>query len=96
MVKPLCSSEKKVNPVNVIRKNFEKIRSESLKDNFNKLMVIAASDIKEYSDFFKELDEIHKKELSQLADNLKEQFSNSNPSSPVKVIDDENIFVDKD
>lgn len=95
MVKPICSSEKKVNPINVTRKNFEKIRSESLKDNFNKLMVIASSDIKEYSDFFKELDEIHKKELSQLADNLKEQFSKSQPSS-VTVIDDENIFVDKE
>jgi len=96
MVKPQCSSEKKTNPISVSRKNFEKTRSESLKENFNKLMVIASSDLKEYSDFFKELDEIHKKELGQLADNLKEQFSKSNSSSAVKVIDDENIFVERD
>ena len=96
-IKPLCSSEKKINPVSVTRKNFEKTRSESLKENFNKLIVIASSDIKEYSDFFKELDEIHKKELSQFADNLKQNFSKSNSSSSsVKVIDEENIFVDKE
>jgi hypothetical protein len=60
------SSEKKPpNPVQKARKTFEKKRGDSLKENVNKLILIANKDIKEYGDFIKELDEIHKKELKK-------------------------------
>ena len=57
--------QKKENPVQKARKIFEKKRGDSLKENVNKLVAIANKDIKEYGDFIKELDEIHKKELKK-------------------------------
>jgi len=97
MVRPKCSTEKTETPISISRKQFEKKRSESLKDNVNKLLAIASNDVKEYSAFFKELDEIHKKELEQFADKLKDKFSKSTKSNVTVVeVDDENIFIDKD
>lgn len=45
------------------RKAFEKRRLVSVKENFNKLVMIATSDVKELTDFLKEIDEAHKQEL---------------------------------
>jgi hypothetical protein len=52
------------NNIVAARKLFEKKRLVSLKDNFNKLILIATADTKEITDFVKELDELHKKELN--------------------------------
>jgi hypothetical protein len=59
----VASSKKPDNPVVAARKAFEKRRMTSVKENFNKLVVIATADAKEVTDFLKELDEIHKKAL---------------------------------
>lgn len=52
------------NNIVAARKLFESKRLVSLKENVNKLILIATSDTKEISDFIKELDELHKKELN--------------------------------
>lgn len=45
------------------RQRFEKKRMVSLKENFNKLMMIATADTKELVDFIKELDDLHKEHM---------------------------------
>jgi len=52
------------NNIVAARKLFESKRLVSLKENVNKLILIATADTKEISDFVKELDELHKKELN--------------------------------
>jgi len=52
------------NHIVAARKLFESKRLVSLKENVNKLILIATADTKEISDFVKELDELHKKELN--------------------------------
>ena len=52
------------NNIVAARKLFENKRLVSLKENVNKLILIATADTKEISDFVKELDELHKKELN--------------------------------
>lgn len=52
------------NNIVAARKLFESKRLVSLKENVNKLILIATADTKEISDFIKELDELHKKELN--------------------------------
>lgn len=96
--KILCSSEKKKeSPISISRKQFEKKRNVSLKENVNKLLAIASGDVKEYSEFFKELDDIHKKELGQFIDKVKANFSKSQETSVIDEDDenDENIFTNK-
>lgn len=87
--------ENPVNPVTVSRKRFEAKRGVSLKENLNKLLVIANADIKEYGDFIKELDEIHKKEVNTFFDKVKAGPSASSTSSEEEG-EGENIFVSKD
>jgi hypothetical protein len=91
-----CASKKsETNPVSVSRKRFEAKRGVSLKENLNKLLVIANADIKEYGDFFKELDEIHKKEVNAFIDKVK--AGGSSPASSSSSEDEgENIFVSKE
>jgi alanyl-tRNA synthetase len=92
---PTCSSAKKENPISSARKAFEKKRTASLKENVNNLLSIANSDIKEYSGFIKELDDLHKKEFQQVFDSLKTRL-NKNNADLKESSDEENIFVDKD
>ena len=99
VVTPRCCASKKnetnqVNPVTVSRKRFEAKRGASLKENLNKLLVIANADIKEYGDFIKELDEIHKKEVNVFIDKVKTGGPASSTSSPED--EGENIFVSKE
>ena len=84
--------QKKENPVQKARKAFEKNRGDSLKENVNKLIAIANKDIKEYGDFIKELDEIHKKELKK-----DKKPANASAAESIESIDDssDNIFLDK-
>lgn len=89
-VKVRCSSEKKDSAVTVARKAFEKKRAKSVKENFNKLLVVANSDVKEIGDFLKELDEIHKKEMSVLFDKVKTKV---NVQEEDEENDDTNIFA---
>ncbi len=79
---------KKENPVQKARKVFEKKRGDSLKENVNKLIAIANKDIKEYGDFIKELDEIHKKEL-------KKDKKKTTTETIESVDDSDNIFLEK-
>jgi hypothetical protein len=99
-ITPICSAKKPETPINVTRKNFETKRTASLKENVNKLLLIAASDVQEYSDFFKELDVIHKKELASWVARVKEHVSEVVPRGPVSQKEtedeDENIFKKKD
>lgn len=74
---------KKANPIVDARKAFEKKRLVSVKENFNKLVMIASSDVKELGDFIKELDEIHRKELFPADRSSKGDA-------------DENIFLDQE
>jgi uncharacterized membrane protein YjjP (DUF1212 family) len=93
-----CSSEKKESSISISRKQFEKKRNISLKENVNKLLIIASSDLKEYSDFFKELDEIHKKEINKIIDKVKNKSSESSIiEESIEDSDDyQNIFINKD
>lgn len=87
-----CTDKKPPNPVQKARKTFEKKRGDSLKENVNKLIAIANKDIKEYGDFIKELDEIHKKEL-----NKKKKAPTPTDSTTTSSSDEEeySIFLDK-
>lgn len=94
---PQCSS-KKLNEksINAARKRFESKRAESLKDNANKLLAIANSDVKEYGSFLKELDELHKKELGAFVDKFKNRGPKTYDSKESTSDSEENIFVDKE
>lgn len=61
----VATSQKPQNNIAAARKAFEKRRLASVKENFNKLVLIATSDTKEISDFVKELDELHKKHFDR-------------------------------
>lgn len=86
-----CSSQKQENPVTVARKAFENKRSKTAKENLNKLLFVANSDAKEIGDFLKELDELHKKELSTLFDKVKSKVNV--PADEDNDAEDSNIFV---
>ena len=88
-----CSSQKQENPITVARKAFEKKRSNTVKKNFNKLLFVANTDAKEVGDFFKELDEIHKKELSMLFDKFKSKTITTKEDDNGD--EDSNIFIKK-
>lgn len=68
------------------RRSFEKRRLVSVKENFNKLVMIATADVKELSDFLKELDDAHKRELMQKPSASTESRDDSGDSS-------ENVFL---
>lgn len=91
-----ASKDRKENPITVVRKAFEKKRAVNAKDNLNKLLIVADSDLKEYANFFKELDEIHRKEFATLHDKVVAPFRKGSESSEEKTDDDdtndENIF----
>lgn len=76
-----CSQQNSTNPVTVARKKFEKAREQTLKENFNRLVFIATNDVRQVTDFVKELDEIHKKAFDDFLA----------PAKPVPV-EEENIF----
>lgn len=84
-----CAAAKKSNPITVSRKNFEQKRTKSLKENFNQLLLIANSDIREYTDFIKELDELHRNEFKGIVDKFKTPKEEDEET-------EENIFVKKD
>ena len=77
----VASSQKPQNSIAAARKAFEKRRTSSVKENFNKLVLIATSDTKEITDFMKELDELHKKQF--------ESFKKKDESN------EENVFLDE-
>lgn len=92
---PACSAKKtNETPINVARKNFEKKRVSSLKENFNTLLSIANSDVKQYTEFLKEIDELHKKELKQFVDKVKPRDVTS--SDLKETSEEDNIFLDKE
>ena len=81
-----CHTPKKPDtPVVTARKAFEKKRMVSLKDNINKLVAIANADTKEVTDFLKELDQLHKKELMPASSDTRSNDSDADS--------DENIFI---
>lgn len=53
----------KYNKIAETRKTFEKRRLVAMKENFNKLVMIATAETKELGDFLKDLDAVHKSEL---------------------------------
>lgn len=59
----VASAKKTESPIVRARKTFETKRMVSLKENLNKIVAIATADVKELTDFVKELDDLHKKEL---------------------------------
>lgn len=96
LVTKCCSSKNlKETPVTVARKRFEAKRGVSLKENLNKLLVIATADIKEYGDFVKELDDIHRKEVKELFNKAKSSVVGDSAES-VAEEEGENIFVDRE
>ncbi len=68
--KCFAAKDKKENPITVARKAFEKKRAVNAKENLNKVLRVADSDLKEYFNFFKELEEIHRKEFLELHDKM--------------------------
>jgi hypothetical protein len=94
---PACSAKKSnETPINVARKNFEKKRVSSLKENVNTLLTIANADVKQYTEFFKELDELHKKELKQFVDKVKSREVVASSSDIKETSEEDNIFLDKE
>lgn len=79
------SAKKTESPILRARKAFETKRMVSLKENLNKIVAIATADVKELTDFVKELDELHKKEL------MPSKYSKAEDTSEDQT--DENIFV---
>lgn len=84
----VASAKKAESPIVRARKAFESKRMVSLKENLNKIVAIATADVKELTDFVKELDDLHKKEL------MPNKYKTSETSA-VEEEDqsDENIFV---
>jgi len=92
------SSNNQVKNITNIRKEFEKSRSLILKDNVNKLLAIARSDVKEYSDLFKELDNVHKESINNFINQVKNYVNDNKYSKDEKKDDqsnkdEENIFI---
>jgi hypothetical protein len=84
-----CSASRPVNPVTALRKRFETMRIARLKENFSKVANIGSTDLKDFSDFVKELDQIHKDEFSKTKTSLTtENLVGSDDA-------DENIFKEK-
>lgn len=89
-----CSSQKTTeNPINIARKRFETKRVVSLKENINRLIAIANSDVKEYGEFFNELDDIHKKQFTEVFDHIKDKIPTGASKSSDKS-SEENIFLE--
>lgn len=63
------------------RKEFEKKRSVQIKDNFNKLIVIANAEIKEYKDLFTKLDTEHREYFKNIFNKDNKHDKNSLMSS---------------
>lgn len=80
------SGKKTESPIFRARKAFENKRMVSLKENLNKIVAIATADVKELTDFVKELDELHKKELMPGKAKRDETVADEDQN-------DENIFV---
>lgn len=84
----VASAKKTESPIVRARKAFETKRMASLKENLNKIVAIATADVKELTDFVKELDDLHRKELMP---------GKSKPIADESVAEedqnDENIFV---
>ena len=86
-LKCLATSQKPQNNITVARKAFESRRFISVKENFNKLVLIATSDTKEISDFMKELDLLHKKHFEKTPTTPTTSTTDESSS-------DENIFLE--
>lgn len=83
----VASAKNTESPIVRARKAFETKRMVSLKENLNKIVAIATADVKELTDFVKELDELHKKELMPGKSKATEASVEEEDQS------DENIFV---
>jgi anion-transporting ArsA/GET3 family ATPase len=86
--------DKQKNILNVSRKDFETKRLSQIKENFNKFLTIGSSELKEYSDFFKELDKIHKDTI----DELKKEYGWIQDKTQTTMSMDsieENVFIDE-
>jgi len=92
-----ASSNKPEHPITIARKSFEAKRSITLKENFNKLALLATADTKEISDFIKVIDELHRKEFEELRSKASQLFTKKNTTtssrSGVETDDEENIFL---
>lgn len=98
----ICSpirSSKKDNPVTTSRKAFEAKRVKTAKENLNKVLIIANTDIRECNEFIKELDTLHKQQFQTLWDKVKanvSQSSNEVDETSLKTEEaNNNIFVDE-
>lgn len=83
----------KPSPASVLRKKIEAKRSTQLKENFNKLTMIATADTKFLTDTLTELDVLHKGFFEKY---MKPQNVPSDVNDDdISVVDDENIFLSK-
>ena len=82
----VASAKKTESPIVRARKAFETKRMASLKENLNKIVAIATADVKELTDFVKELDDLHRKELMPGKSKTEESVVDEDQN-------DENIFV---
>lgn len=80
-----AQTKKVVTPMTHLRNKVEKQRMATLRENMNKLSIIAGADVKFLYDTFVELDLIHKK-----------LFDYKEVSSNNKDEDDDNIFIKKE
>lgn len=83
-----ASADKKENPISIARKAYEAKRTVTAKENLNKLLMIASSDIKELNEFIKDLDDIHKKEMTEIVTKIQGKKKD-------EIVEDENIFKDE-
>lgn len=89
--RPSCVTVRaeKQNKVSIFRKKVETKRSTMLKDNINKLTLIASADTKFLSDTFTELDVMHKKFFEDTFGSKKTTVSEE---TVVSTEEDTNIF----
>lgn len=78
------------NSIKDARKRFEKERTVTIKDNFNKVLGIANVEVKEVGGFLKELDQLHKDILGSWGDKKSASVVANEEDAR-----DDNIFADK-
>lgn len=88
--------QKTENAITIARKAFEKKRAVNAKENLNKVLLVADTDLKEYYNFFKELEEIHRKEFLTLHDKVVAPLKRVTGSTDEKVKTDEAVEEDDD
>lgn len=79
-----CNATEPEKPLRAARLAFEKKRTESVKKNLSDLLVIATADVKEYTEFLKEIDLLHRKEFEKFIPKKEQKVSEE--------VEEENIF----